>query len=54
MTDENTSSRVGWFAIGALAASMVFVVLFVAGDVFSAVSGPEVTADLPETIIEGK
>ena len=46
--------RAGWFAVGALAASMAFVLLLVASDYFNAAtSEPEVKAELPALVIEG-
>lgn len=45
--------RAGWFAAGALAASVAFVVLLVAGDYFKTASKPEVAAKLPALVIEG-
>jgi hypothetical protein len=45
--------RAGWFAIGALAASIAFVAMLVAGDFFKAISSEdEVKAD-PPLVIEG-
>jgi hypothetical protein len=45
--------RAGWFAIGALAASIAFVAMLVAGDLFKAMSSEdEVRAD-PPVVIEG-
>jgi hypothetical protein len=47
--------RAGWFAIGALAASVAFLFLFVASDHFTAVSGePVAEAQLPALVIEGE
>jgi hypothetical protein len=45
--------RAGWFAVGALAASVAFVLLFIAGDYFKAVSS-EPDADMPAVVIEGQ
>ena len=46
--------RVGWFAIGALAASIAFVALLVAGDVFKAASSAsDAEDDAPALVIEG-
>ena len=58
MPQQNSGTRhigrVGWFAVGALAASLAFVMLAVAGDYFQAMSGDEPTeAQLPTLIIEG-
>lgn len=45
--------RAGWFAVGALAASIAFVLLFIAGDYFKAASS-EPEADMPALVIEGQ
>jgi len=46
--------RAGWFAIGALAASIAFVALLVAGDFFKAMSSEgEINAEPPPLVIEG-
>ena len=46
--------RAGWFAIGALAASIAFVALLVASDFFKAMgSEDKVNADPPPLVIEG-
>jgi hypothetical protein len=46
--------RAGWFAIGALAASIAFVLLLIAGDFFNAAaSSTDVKAELPALVIEG-
>ncbi|HEY6633001.1 MAG TPA: hypothetical protein VIZ90_16245 [Rhizobiaceae bacterium] len=46
--------RAGWFAMGALAASMAFVALLVAGDFFKAASSENpVSAEPPPLVIEG-
>lgn len=47
--------RAGWFAIGALAASIAFVALLVAADIFKAASSTsDAKADAPALVIEGK
>ncbi|MCX7305416.1 MAG: hypothetical protein NTV73_13945 [Hyphomicrobiales bacterium] len=49
------SSRAGWFAMGALAASMAFVMLIVASDYVQALgTGSQVEAQVPALIIEAK
>jgi hypothetical protein len=46
--------RAGWFAIGALVASMAFVAMLVAGDFFKAISSEyQGKAELPVLVIEG-
>ena len=46
--------RVGWFAIGALAASIAFAAMLVAGDVFKAASNASAAnAEAPALVIEG-
>ncbi len=45
--------RAGWFAIGALAASMAFVAMLVAGDFFKAMSSEDEVKDDPPLVIEG-
>ena len=47
--------RAGWVAVGALIASVAFVMLFIAADLFQTV-GDEIKADShdPALIIEGK
>lgn len=52
-TEVHRVGRAGWFAVGALAASVAFVLLFLAGDYFeAAISEPD--ADMPALVIEGK
>jgi hypothetical protein len=46
--------RVGWFAIGALAASLAFVAMLVAGDFFKAISSEDQVEAGPPLVIEGK
>lgn len=46
--------RAGWFAIGALAASLAFVAMLVAGDFFRAVSSNDTVQADPPLVIEGK
>jgi hypothetical protein len=60
MSQHNTKAepvhvgRAGWFAIGALAASIAFVAMLIAGDFFKAMSGgDEVKAEPPSLVIEG-
>lgn len=59
MSSQDTESRgtgkVGWFVIGALAASLAFLALMVVGDLFNAV-GSQAQADDqgPALVIEGK
>jgi len=51
----SNSGRAGWFAIGALTASLAFVMLIVAGDYVQALgSGDQVEAEVPALIIEAK
>jgi hypothetical protein len=46
--------RAGWFAIGALAASIAFVALLIAEDIFKAASNPsDAKAETPALVIEG-
>ena len=45
--------RAGWFAIGALAASMAFVAMLVAGDFFEAMSSEKAVETGPPLVIEG-
>jgi hypothetical protein len=46
--------RAGWFAIGALAASIAFVALLIAGDFLKAMSGENpANAEPPSLVIEG-
>jgi hypothetical protein len=46
--------RAGWFAIGALAASIAFVAMLVAGDVFKATSSTsDAKAEASGLVIEG-
>ncbi|MEP9389379.1 hypothetical protein [Mesorhizobium sp. KR9-304] len=46
--------RAGWFGVGALAASTVFVLLIVAGEYFRAGgSEPSANTEQPAVIIEG-
>jgi hypothetical protein len=45
-------SRARWFALGALAASIAFAALLVAGDVFEAAEGAADTGT-PSLVIEG-
>lgn len=52
-TQVHHVGRAGWFAVGALAASVAFVLLFLAGDYFEAVSS-EPEAAMPALVIEGK
>ncbi len=54
-SEPRTAARAGWFAIGALAASMGFVMLVVAGDYFQAI-GKEANAEagVPSLIIEAR
>lgn len=52
-TQVHYVGRAGWFAVGALAASVAFVLLFLAGDYFEAASS-EPEADMPALVIEGK
>ena len=47
-------SRAGWFAVGALAATLVFALLLLAGDYVRAFAAPDVAAETPALIIEGK
>jgi len=46
--------RAGWFAIGALAASIAFVALLVAGDFFKAMGSEDKVQVDPPLVIEGK
>ena len=46
--------RAGWFAIGALAASLAFVAMLVAGDFFKAMSSEDQVEADPPLVIEGK
>jgi hypothetical protein len=46
--------RAGWFAIGALAASLAFVAMLVAGDFFKAMSSEDQVETAPPLVIEGK
>lgn len=52
-TQVHHVGKAGWFAVGALAASIAFVLLFIAGDYFKAVSS-EPEADMPAVVIEGQ
>ena len=52
-TQVHHVGRAGWFAVGALAASIAFVLLFIAGDYFQAVSD-EPEPDMPAVVIEGQ
>ena len=45
--------RAGWFAIGALAASIAFVALLVAGDFFKAMGSEDKVQADPPVVIEG-
>ena len=59
MTDDDTttesgSSKAGWFAMGVLAATLVFGLFMFAGDYFRPSNSAEITAETPELIIEGK
>lgn len=54
-SEPQTSGRAGWFAIGALTASLAFIVLIVASDYVQALgTGDQVEADVPALIIEAK
>ena len=46
--------RAGWFAIGALAASIAFVAMLVAGDFFKAMGSETAVQADPPLVIEGK
>jgi hypothetical protein len=52
-TESRHIGKVGWFAIGALAASLAFVMLILAGDYFRAYGKqPPAEAHMPAVIIE--
>jgi hypothetical protein len=54
-TQVHSVGRAGWFAVGALAASVAFVLLFIASDYFKAVSSqPDAEANMPALVIEGQ
>ena len=47
--------RAGWFAVGALAASVAFALIFIAGDYLNAAGNePDIEANVPPLIIEGQ
>jgi hypothetical protein len=56
MPQHNTKAlhvgRAGWFAFGALAASIAFVAMLVASDLFKAMSSEDEKAE-PPVVIEG-
>lgn len=54
-SESRRMGRAGWFAVGALVASLAFLVLVVAGDIFKAI-GSEAQADTqsPTLVIEGR
>lgn len=54
-SESRRIGRVGWFAVGILVASLAFLVLMVAGDIFKAI-GSEAQADThsPALVIEGR
>jgi hypothetical protein len=59
MSHDHPESRptrsIGWFAIGALTATLAILVFFVAGDVFSQLgSEAQAEAQVPALIIEAK
>ena len=53
--DVGHVGKAGWFAAGALAASVGFMLLLVAGNIFeAAATGSDVEAPMPELVIEAK
>jgi len=53
--ENRSTGRAGWFTIGALTASLAFIFLMVAGDIFKAVgTQAQAGAEAPTLIIEGK
>jgi hypothetical protein len=57
MPQHNTKAlhvgRAGWFAFGALAASIAFVAMLVASDLFKAMSSEDEVKAEPPVVIEG-
>ena len=53
-SENRTSGRAGWFAMGALTASLAFVILIVAGDVLAIGKEKQVEAEVPALIIEAE
>ncbi len=51
--DQVHVGRAGWFAIGVLAASIVFVAMLVAGDFFKAMGSQNEVKAEPPVVIEG-